>query len=113
MPYVNRWKALASHCDGLLRDGTIASYRDRYLGLTNERASRALQKMTNGRKVSSIEQGGLYVTLHYSKTHADCFTPTESFRWSDSMQNRNSRVVTQAGSSGTAEVGIFPTPPGP
>ncbi len=29
LPRVSRWMALAIHCDGLLRDGVIASYRDR------------------------------------------------------------------------------------
>ena len=28
LPRVARWMALAIHCDGLLRDGVIASYRD-------------------------------------------------------------------------------------
>jgi hypothetical protein len=28
VPRVARWMALAIHCDGLLRDGVIASYRD-------------------------------------------------------------------------------------
>lgn len=28
LPKVARWMALAIHCDGLLRDGVIASYRD-------------------------------------------------------------------------------------